>query len=92
MLLEYISSDYAIGQYAKNALQLNEDYSFFNDRSKSWKNIYNPSIKWLKTRYPNGKWKDIKSDWREGTYNNYFWMVPHDLDNLIDTIGGKDFA
>ena len=55
MLLEYISSDYAIGQYAKNALQLNEDYSFFNDRSKSWKNIYNPSIKWLNSRYPNGK-------------------------------------
>ena len=92
MLLEYISSDYAIGQYAKNALQLNEDYSFFNDRSKSWKNIYNPSIKWLNSRYPNGKWKDIKSDWREGTYKNYFWMVPHDLDNLIETIGGKDFA
>jgi len=92
MLLEYISSDYAIGQFAKNALQLNEDYSFFNDRSKSWKNIYNPSIKWLNSRYPNGKWKDIKSDWREGTYKNYFWMVPHDLDNLIDTIGGKDFA
>ena len=92
MLLEYISSDYAIGQFAKNALQLNEDYSFFINRSKSWKNIYNPKIKWLNSRYPNGKWKDIKSDWREGTYKNYFWMVPHDLESLIDTIGGKDFA
>jgi predicted alpha-1,2-mannosidase len=92
MLLEYISSDYAIGQFAKNALKLNEDHSFFVNRSKSWKNIYNTKIKWLNSRYPNGKWKDIKSDWREGTYKNYFWMVPHDLDNLIDTIGGKDFA
>lgn len=92
MLLEYISSDYAIGQFAKNALQLDEDYSFFIDRSKSWENIYNPKIKWLNSRYPNGKWKDIKSDWREGTYKNYFWMVPHDLESLIDTIGGKDFA
>jgi len=92
MLLEYISSDYAIGQFAKNALQIDEDYSFFIDRSKRWKNIYNPKIKWLNSRYPNGKWKDIKSDWREGTYKNYFWMVPHDLESLIDTIGGKDFA
>ena len=92
MLLEYISSDYAIGLFAKNALQLDEDYSFFIDRSKSWENIYNPKIKWLNSRYPNGKWKDIKSDWREGTYKNYFWMVPHDLESLIDTIGGKDFA
>lgn len=92
MLLEYISSDYAIGQFAKNALELNEDYRFFINRSKSWENIYNPKIKWLNSRYPNGKWKDIKSDWREGTYKNYFWMVPHDLESLIDTIGGKDFA
>ena len=92
MLLEYISSDYAIGQFAKNALQLDEDYSFFIDRSKSWENIYNPKIKWLNSRYPSGKWKDIKSDWREGTYKNYFWMVPHDLESLIDKIGGKDFA
>ena len=36
MLLEYISSDYAI-ENMQNALQLNEDYSFFNDRSKSGK-------------------------------------------------------
>ena len=92
MLLEYISSDYAIGQFAKNALQLDEEYRFFIDRSKSWENIYNPKIKWLNSRFPNGKWKDIKSDWREGTYKNYFWMVPHDLESLIDTIGGKDFA
>jgi predicted alpha-1,2-mannosidase len=92
MLLEYISSDYAIGQFAKNALHLDEDYRFFINRSKSWKNIYNPKIKWLNSRFPNGKWKDIKSDWREGTFKNYFWMVPHDLESLIDTIGGKDFA
>jgi predicted alpha-1,2-mannosidase len=92
MLLEYISSDYAIGQFAKNALKLDGDYRFFISRSKSWENIYNPKIKWLNSRYPNGKWKDIKSDWREGTYKNYFWMVPHDLESLIDTIGGKDFA
>ena len=92
MLLEYISSDYAIGQFAKNALELNEDYRFFINRSKSWGNIYNPKIKWLNSRYPDGKWKDIKTDWREGTYKNYFWMVPHDLESLIDTIGGKDFA
>ena len=32
------------------------------------------------------------SDWREGTYKNYFWMVPHNLSTLIDTIGGKEFA
>merc|ERR1712078_313283 len=27
-----------------------------------------------------------------GTYKNYFWMVPHNLNTLIDTIGGQRFA
>ena len=29
---------------------------------------------------------------KEGTYKNYFWMVPHNLNKLIDTIGGPRFA
>ena len=40
----------------------------------------------------SGVWKDKDHDWREGTYKNYFWMVPHNLKGLIDTIGGNKFA
>lgn len=92
MLLEYTSADFAIGQFAKKALKLNEDSSFFLDRSRSWKNIYNPKTKWLNSKHPDGNWKSMTSDWREGTYKNYFWMVSYDLKTLIDTIGGQKFA
>lgn len=92
MSLEYCSSDFAIAQFAKNAMSNNVDYLFFKKRSQNWKNLYNPKTKWLNSRYPNGVWKDKTHDWREGTFKNYFWMVPHNLSTLIDTIGGNDFA
>jgi predicted alpha-1,2-mannosidase len=92
MSLEYNASDFAIAMFSKYALGFENDYKTFLSRSFNWKNIYNPKIKWLNSRYPNGKWKDINHDWREGTYVNYFWMVPFDIDGLIQTIGGKNFA
>lgn len=92
MLLEYASADFAIGQFARQALKNNVDASFFINRSQSWKNLYNPQLNWLCSRHSNGNWKDITHDWREATYKNYFWMVPHNLETLIDTIGGKVVA
>ena len=92
MSLEYASSDFAIAQFALNALENEADYIHFKKRSQNWKNNYNPKTKWLNSKFPNGVWKDKTHDWREGTYKNYFWMVPHNLNTLIDTIGGPKFA
>ena len=92
MSLEYASADFAIAQFALNALSNDIDYKYFKKRSQNWKNNYNTKTKWLNSRFPNGVWKDKTHDWREGTYKNYFWMVPHNLDKLIDTIGGPKFA
>ena len=92
MMLEYTSSDFAIGQFALQALNKKNDAKLFIDRSQNWKNIYNPQIKWLNSKYPNNVWKDITHDWREGTYKNYFWMIPYNLGGLIDKIGGNEFA
>ena len=92
MSLEYASSDFAIAQFALNAMSNEEDYKYFKRRSQNWKNNYNPDTKWLNSKFPNGVWKDKTHDWREGTYKNYFWMVPHNLSKLVDTIGGNNFA
>jgi len=92
MSLEYASSDFAIAQFALNAVANEEDYKYFKNRSQNWKNNYNSKTKWLNSKFPNGVWKDKTHDWREGTYKNYFWMVPHNLNKLIDTIGGARFA
>ena len=92
MSLEYASSDFAIAQFALNAVANEEGYKYFKNRSQNWKNNYNAKTKWLNSKFPNGVWKDKTHDWREGTYKNYFWMVPHNLNKLIDTIGGPRFA
>jgi predicted alpha-1,2-mannosidase len=92
MSLEYASADFAIAQFALNAVANEEDYKYFKNRSQNWKNNYNAKTKWLNSKFPNGIWKDKTHDWREGTYKNYFWMVPHNLNKLIDTIGGARFA
>ncbi len=92
MSLEYASADFAIAQFALNAVANQEDYKYFKNRSQNWKNNYNAKTKWLNSKFPNGVWKDKTHDWREGTYKNYFWMVPHNLNKLIDTIGGPRFA
>lgn len=93
LCLEYASSDYAIGQFALQAMNQEDDAKYFMQRSLNWKNLYDPSTKWLRSRHNHDmSWKDPNHDWREATKENYFWMVPHDLETLIDTIGGKKAA
>lgn len=92
LMLEYNSADYAIAQFAKQALNRNDIYERYLERSKKWKALYNPETRWIQIRDVNGNWGPLSNGWVEGTYKNYFWMVPHDINALIDTIGGKGFA
>ncbi len=92
MMLEYTSSDFAIAQFASQALEKFSDAQMLINRAQNWKNIYNPEIKWLNSKFPNNVWKNINHDWREGTYKNYFWMIPYNLEGLINIIGGEQVA
>lgn len=93
LCLEYTSSDYAIGQFALQALKNEKDADYFIKRAGNWKNLYDPSTRWLRSRHTHDmSWKNPDDDWREATKENYFWMVPFDLETLIDTIGGKNAA
>ena len=92
MQLEYASADFAIGQFALQAFGNRELYKKYLRQSQSWKNLYNPATTWLNSRNPDGSWKKQDEDWREASYKNYFWMVPHNLGGLIRTMGGKEAA
>lgn len=89
MQLEYTSADFAIGQFALQAFNNKALYQKYLQQAQSWKNLYNPATTWLNSRNEDGSWKKFNEDWREATYNSYFWMVPYNLKSLIDTIGGK---
>ncbi|MDU1892526.1 MAG: GH92 family glycosyl hydrolase [Dysgonomonas sp.] len=93
LCLEYASSDYAIGQFALQALGNEVDANFFINRAQNWKNLYDPDTRWLCSRHNHDmSWKHPDHDWREATKENYFWMVPFNLKGLIDTLGGKQVA
>lgn len=92
MELEYTSADFAIGQFALQAFGDKDLYSRYLRRAQYWKNLYNSGTRWLNSRNPDGSWKKYNEDWREATYNSYFWMVPYNLRSLIDTIGGEKVA
>ncbi len=93
LCLEYTSADYAIGKFAINAIGDKKQGEELIERANNWKNLFDPSTNWLRSRWAHdGNWKDPDHDWREATKVNYFWMVPYDLETLIDTIGGKKVA
>ncbi|WP_292249248.1 GH92 family glycosyl hydrolase [Mesonia sp.] len=87
--LEFTTADFAIGQFAKQALGNDKVAADYLKRAQYWKNLYNPKTKWLNSKNEDGSWKGKNDDWREATYANYHWMVPYNLGTLIDTMGGK---
>jgi predicted alpha-1,2-mannosidase len=90
--LEYTSADFAIARFALAAAGDEFASWHFLAQARTWKNLYNPRSSWLQSRNPDGSWKPLGEDWREATYKNYFWMVPYNLRELIDTIGGNKRA
>ncbi len=91
--LEYTSSDFAIGQFALQAIGDKKEAAFFVNHSQKWKTLYDPSTKWLRARsVKDGSWGDPTYGWGEATKTKHFWMVPFNLKSLIDTIGGVEYA
>ena len=93
--LEYAFDDYAVAQMAK-ALGHNDDYETLMQRSRNWKNVINPSTGWADGRHADGTWlgcRDLvsrQSFITEGSICHYSWYVPHDVEELIERMGGKE--
>ena len=97
--LEYAYDDWCIAQMAK-ALGKTDDYNYFMQRSTSFKNIFDPSIGWMRPKDSHGDWrtnfdahlfgggKDMV-DVTEATSSQYSWFAPQDIPGLIELMGGK---
>jgi predicted alpha-1,2-mannosidase len=92
--LEYAFDDYCIAQMAK-AMGKTEDYEHFMRRAGSYKNIFDPSVGFMRGKDSGGKWREPfdphgNADITEGTSWQYSWYVPHDVPGLIALNGGRD--
>ena len=98
--LESGFDDYCVAQMAK-ALGKTDDYRFFSDRSKYYKNLFDPQTKFMRGRDSNGNWRkpfDLfqlshagtsGGDYTEGNAWQYTWHVQHDVAGLTQLMGGN---
>jgi len=93
--LEYSYDDYSLAQIAKK-LGDTANYRILMARSKNYKNMFDPSTRFMRGRLENGEW--IKNFNPQYPYYEYMyreanaWQVsffaPHDMPGLIKLYGG----
>ncbi len=97
LTMEYAYQDWTLAQLAKK-LGYTEDYDYFLERSKNYKNVFDTDIGWMRPKNVDGIWL---SDYDPYRYENGFnesngaqstWFVPHDIDGLAEIMGGKSKA
>ena len=94
--LEYSFSSYAVGQFAKS-LGKTDDYNMLTKLSKNWKLLYDSDSKLIRPKDDQGKFiKDFNplASWvgfQEGNAVQYTFYVPHDVEELVKTIGQDHF-
>lgn len=95
--LEYSWDDYALAQYARR-LGKEDDYQMFLKRAHNYKNVFDPSVGFMRGRTEDGKWIS-PFDPREPYYNfmmkeasgwSTLWLVPHDVRGLMNLLGGRE--
>lgn len=99
--LESCYDDYCVSQMAK-AMGKDEDYEYFKKRSEFYKNLFDPQRKLMRGKDSNGNWRTpfnpfllshastSGGDYTEGNAWQYTWHVQHDVQGLIDLMGGKE--
>ncbi len=95
--LEYSWDDYSLATYAKK-LGKQDDYEMFLKRANNYKNVFDPSIGFMRGRTADGKWIS-PFDPREPYYQfmmkeasgwSTLWLVPHDVRGLMNLLGGRE--
>jgi len=95
--LEYSWDDHALALFAKK-LGKEDDYKMFLTRAHNYTNVYDASTGFMRGRQADGSW--ITPFYPEEPYYNYmmkeatgwqnFWLVPHDVQGLINLVGGRE--
>jgi predicted alpha-1,2-mannosidase len=93
--LEYAYDDYAVYKLAKTLNRPLKELEFYAKRSMNYKNIFDAEHKLMRGKYKDGSFeKDFNpfkwgGAFTEGNSWHYTWSVFHDMQGLIDLMGGK---
>lgn len=95
--LEYAFDDYCIALMAQK-MGKTEDFEYFSKRGQAFQNLFDKSIGFMRGKDSHGKFRsdfdpynavNANSDFIEGNSWQYTWYVPHDVQSLIDGMGGN---
>lgn len=93
--LEYAFADWTIYQLAKELKRPQSEIDLFAKRCQNYRNVFDPETKLMRGKNQDGtfqkpfnplKWGDA---FTEGNSWHYTWSVFHDIQGLIDLMGGK---
>ena len=98
--LEHCYDDWCLAQMAKE-LGKEEDYTLFMKRAHNYQNLYNPSIGLMAPKSADGNWIQPfdprfsggfagEGYFAEANSWTYTWHVQHDIQGLINLMGGKE--
>lgn len=97
--LEYALADWAVAQVAKERGE-QEDYAYFLKRSNSFREYYDETIGFMRGKDSKGQFrkgelnpfhsKHREDDYTEGNAWHYKWLVPQNVNGLIELVGGED--
>lgn len=93
--LEYAYDDWAVAQMAKK-LNKTEDFEELTARSFNYSNVFDIDKGWVCGRFSDETFTDEFNAGgnmpyiTEGTPKHYTWYVPHDVEGLIELMGGVE--
>ena len=94
--LEYAYDDWCIYKMGQKLGRPQEELDLYAKRSQNYRNLYDPEHKLMRGKNQDGifqspfnplKWGDA---FTEGNSWHYTWSVFHDVQGLVDLMGGKD--
>ncbi len=96
--MEYAIDDWTIAAMA-TAMGKTEDAEYFAERSKYYRNYFDESTGFMRGKMADGSWRTPFSpifsqhredDFCEGNAWQYTWLVPHDVEGLIELFGSEE--
>ncbi len=96
--MEYAIADWCVAQVAKE-LNKKEDYDYFLKRGQAYARYFDKETGFVRGVTSDGKFREPfnpfhsthrEDDYTEGNAWQYTWLVPHDVNGLIELFGSQE--
>jgi predicted alpha-1,2-mannosidase len=96
--LEYAIDSYSIAKFAQKTGKT-EAYNAYLSDSKNYKNYFDQRVGFMRGKLSDGTWRadfnpyksiHMEDDYVEGNAWQYTWLVPHDVEGLINLFGSEN--